>query len=137
MGAGSVSKKFFGNIGSHSLKIRAPPGPLPWIHHCFFNDKRIVFGPISILDFIGAVLKQGLFHKGPLGEIARVELFLWDLITFMFAVTRRSNSNCPWEEKLEPGFTVKGVVNSEKWLNRETFSIILELILNTRSVFIY
>ena len=81
--------------------------------------------------------KAFFFYKGPLGEIAWVELFLWDLITFMFAVTRRSNSNSPWEEKLEPGFTVKGVVNSEKWLNRETFSIILELILNTQSVFIY
>jgi len=83
------------------------------------------------------LLYKAFFTRVLLGEIAWVEPVLWDLTTFMYAVTRRSNSNCPWEEKLEPGFTVKGVVNSEKWLNRETFSIILELILNTQSVFIY
>ena len=55
----------------------------------------------------------------------------------MFAVTRRSNSNCPWEAKLEPGLTVEGVVNSENWLNHETFSIILELILNLYTVSFY
>ena len=58
------SQLFLGNIGPHGLKIRAPPRPLPWIHHCFFNDKRIVFGPISILDLICAVFKQGLFLQG-------------------------------------------------------------------------
>ena len=86
-GLGQSQKIFFGNIGPHGLKIRvppttsfpglfplnsgkspgnevAPPRPLPWIRHCFFNDKRIVSGPISILDLIGAVFKQGLFLQG-------------------------------------------------------------------------
>ena len=81
------------------------------------------------MDLIGAVIIQDLCSKGPLGQIAWVGPVLWDLITFMFAAsTRRSNSNCPCEEKLEPRFTVKGVANIEKWLNRKTFSIILELI---------
>ena len=98
------SQLFFGNIGPHGLKIRAPPRPLPWIHHCFFNDKRIVSGPISILDLIGAVLKQGLFHKGPLGEIAWVEPFLWDLITFMLAVTATIKLKLPMGRKTRARF---------------------------------
>ena len=98
------SQLFFGNIGPHGLKIRAPPRPLPWIHHCFFNDKRIVFGPISILDLICAVFKQGLFYKGPLGEIAWVEPFLWDLITFMFAVTATIKLKLPMGRKTRARF---------------------------------
>lgn len=67
----------------------------------------------SFLDLIGAVIIQDLFPKSALGKIAWAGPVLWDLITFMFAVTRRSNSNCPWEEKFEPSLTVKGVI-SEK-----------------------
>ena len=63
-GLGQSQKIFFGHIGPHGLKIRSSPRPLPWIHHCFFNDKRIVSGPISILDLIGAVFKRGLFLQG-------------------------------------------------------------------------
>ena len=53
---------------------------------------------------MGAVFKQGLFHKGPLGEIAWVALFLWDLITFMFAVTATIKLKLPMGRKTRARF---------------------------------
>ena len=119
-GLGQSQKNFFGNIGPHGLKIRAPPGPLPWIHHCFFNDKRIVSGPISILDFVGAVFKQDLFlQASSWGDSLDWAVSLG--FDHMFAVTRRSNSNCPWEEKLEPGFT--GERRCKQWKVAKSWNV--------------
>ena len=81
-------------------------------------------------------LNKTFFYKRPLGEIAWIEPFLWDLITCL-RLRDDQTQTAHGKKNSNPVSPVKGVVNSEKWLNRETFSIILELILNTRSVFIY
>ena len=49
-------------------------------------------------------LNKAFFYKGPLGEIALVEPFLWDLITFMFAVTATIKLKLPMGRKTRARF---------------------------------